>query len=117
MKKTLKAYRAMAWIVGTLIIILYVAVALKYLTTDGSDTQKLGSDVTSVVGFAHGWLYMVYLVLVAVLARNSRWSIPFTITTLLVGLIPVATFWAERRATGLVRAKFPETAEGVSQSA
>jgi integral membrane protein len=106
-EKTLKAYRIFAWIVGTLIIVLYVAVALKYLTTDGTDIQKLGSDVTSVVGFAHGWLYMVYLVLVAVLARAARWSIPFTITTLLVGLIPVATFWAERRATRLVRAKLP----------
>jgi integral membrane protein len=108
-KNTLKAYRVLAWIVGTLIIILYVAVALKYLTTDGTDIQKFGSDVTSVVGLAHGWLYMVYLVLVAVLARNTRWSIPFTITTLLVGLVPFATFWAERRATRLVRAKFPET--------
>jgi integral membrane protein len=107
--KTLKAYRVLAWIVGTLIIVLYVAVALKYLTSEGSDIQKLGSDVTAVVGFAHGWLYMVYLVLVAVLARNTRWSIPFTITTLLVGLVPVATFWAERRATRLVREKFPET--------
>ncbi|MCW2748609.1 MAG: hypothetical protein JWP10_1751 [Nocardioidaceae bacterium] len=108
MKKTLKAYRVMAWIVGTLIIVLYVAVALKYLTTDGSGIQKFGSDVTSVVGFAHGWLYMVYLVLVAILARNARWSIPFTVTTLLMGLVPVATFWAERRATRLVHAKFPE---------
>jgi integral membrane protein len=107
--KTLKAYRVMAWIVGTLIIILYVAVALKYLTTDGTDIQKFGSDVTGIVGFAHGWLYMVYLVLVAVLARNTRWSIPFTIVTLLVGLIPFATFWAERRATKLVRARSSET--------
>jgi integral membrane protein len=104
-EKTLKAYRIMAWIVGTLIIFLYVAVALKYLTTDGTDIQKFGSDVTAVVGFAHGWLYMVYLVLVAILARNTRWSVPFTIVTLLVGLIPFATFWAERRATKLVRAK------------
>ncbi len=104
MENTLKAYRAMAWIVGTLIIILYVAVALKYLTTNGTGIQKFGSDVTAVVGFAHGWLYMVYLVLVAILARNTRWSIPFTVTTLLVGLVPLATFWAERRATRLVRA-------------
>ena len=109
LQNTLKAYRALAWTVGTLIIILYAAVALKYLTTDGTDIQKLGSDVTAVVGFAHGWLYMVYLVLVAVLARNTRWSIPFTIVTLLVGLIPFATFWAERRATRLVRAKLAQT--------
>lgn len=109
MKNTLKAYRALAWIVGTLIIILYVAVALKYLTSDGTDIQKLGSDVTSVVGFAHGWLYMVYLILVAVLARNTRWSIPFTITTLLAGTIPVVSFWAEHRATKSVRAAHSET--------
>lgn len=109
MQNTLKAYRVMAWIVGTLIIILYVAVVLKYLTSDGTDIQKFGSDTTAIVGLAHGWLYMVYLVLVAVLARNTRWSIPFTIVTLLVGLIPFATFWAERRATKLVRAKLTAT--------
>ncbi|WP_246162067.1 DUF3817 domain-containing protein [Aeromicrobium ginsengisoli] len=114
MDKTLKAYRAMAWIVGTLIIILYVAVAVKYLATDGTDLQRTGSDVTSVVGLAHGWLYMVYLVLVAVLARRTRWSIPFTITTLLVGLVPVATFWAERRATALVLAATPSSTSAAS---
>lgn len=112
MKKTLKTYRALAWIVGTLIIVLYAAVALKYLTTEGTGIQRFGSDVTAVVGFAHGWLYMVYLVVVAILARKARWSIPFTVTTLLVGLVPVATFWAERRATRLVRATYSEVLTG-----
>ena len=60
---------------------------------------------------------MIFLVMAAILARKARWTIPFAITTLLAGTVPILSFWAERRATGLVRAKFPETAEGVSQSA
>ena len=105
------AYRGMAWIVGTLIIVLFAAWAVESWTTEGTDVQKAASDITAVVGVTHGFLYMAYLVIVAVLARATRWSIPFTVVTLLVGLIPFATFWAERRATKLVRAKFPETAD------
>ena len=108
MSRLLTTYRVLAWIVGTLIIVLYAAVALKYLLEEGTDLQRLGADVTSVVGFAHGWIYMVYLVVVAVLARRTRWSIPFTIVTLLVGLVPFATFWAEHRATQHVKA-YPTT--------
>ncbi|MCW2749360.1 MAG: hypothetical protein JWR83_470 [Aeromicrobium sp.] len=115
MKNLLLVYRAMAWTVGTLIIVLFAAWAVKSWTTEGTDIQKAGDDITAVVGVTHGFLYMGYLVIVAVLARATRWSIPFTIVTLLVGLIPFATFWAERRATQLVRAKFPETADATPQ--
>ena len=51
---------------------------------------------------------MVFLVMVAVLARKARWSIPFTVTTLLAGTIPIVSFWAEHRATKR-RAAHPET--------
>jgi integral membrane protein len=59
------------------------------------------------VGLGHGFLYMVYLVVVAVLSRKAQWSVGFTVTTLLVGMVPLATFWAERRATRQVLAQLP----------
>jgi integral membrane protein len=93
----------MAWIVGVLLIVLVVVgVPLKYLATAGSDPQRFGDSVSMYVGIAHGWLFMVYLVTAAILARAARWRPMFTITTMLAGLVPVFTFLAERRATRAV---------------
>lgn len=105
--KLLTTYRVLAWIVGSLIITLFVGVGFKYLLTEGTDVQRLGVAISMIVGIAHGWLYMVYLVVVAILAKRERWTPIFTVTTLLVGLIPVATFIAERRATRAVLARSP----------
>jgi len=93
----------MAWIVGVLLIVLvFVGVPLKYLATPGSGAQHIGETVSMYVGIAHGWLFMVYLVTAAILARAARWRPLFTVTTMLAGLVPVFTFLAERRATRAV---------------
>jgi integral membrane protein len=100
----------MATIVGVLLIVLIlVGVPLKYFASDGSSAQEIGENITTYLGVAHGWLYMIFLVMAALLARAARWTIPFTITTLLAGTIPVVSFWAEHRATRAVRAAHPDT--------
>jgi integral membrane protein len=94
----------MAWIVGVLLVVLIlVGVPLKYLSPDGTDLQHLGEWITTYLGVAHGWLYMLFLVMAALLARKARWSIEFTIVTLLCGTVPILSFWAERRATRRTR--------------
>ena len=94
----------MAWIVGVLLIVLIcVGVPLKYFATDGTNPQEVGEFITEYLGIAHGWLYMIFLVSAALLARAARWSIPFTIVTLLAGTIPFVSFWAEHRATRTTR--------------
>ena len=101
----LKRYQVMAWIVGSLLIVLVlVGVPLKYLTAHGSHPQHVGELITTYLGVAHGWLYMVFLVTAALLARSQRWSPAFTIATLVAGTVPIVSFWAERRATAAVRA-------------
>jgi len=101
----LTRYRVMAYVVGVLLIVLVlVGVPLKYLATEGTGPQELGEWITTYLGVAHGWLYMVFLVAAALLARAARWSIGFTITTLLLGTVPVASFFGERRATARTRA-------------
>jgi integral membrane protein len=101
---TLLRYRIMAYVVGTLLIVLVcIGVPLEYLSADGSSAQDAGTSITMYVGIAHGWLYMVFLVCVALLARTARWSIGFTAVTLLSGLVPFVTFYAERRATARTR--------------
>jgi integral membrane protein len=99
LRPALRRYQVLAWVVGVLLIVLTIGVVLKYLTTDGSSAQTLGESVTHWVGIAHGWLYMAFLVLAALLARAARWSLPFTVMVLLSGLVPFGTLYAERRAT------------------
>lgn len=95
----------MANIVGVLLIILIViGVPLKYFGADGSSVQHTGEFITQYLGVAHGWLYMIFLVMAALLARAARWSIPFTIGTLLAGTVPFLSFWAEHNATKRTRA-------------
>jgi len=108
-RNVLLSYRIMAYVVGTLLVFLFIGVILKYLTTEGTDPQRLGEWLAMYVGVLHGFLYMVFLVTVAMLAAKARWSIAFTLTTVISGLVPFMTFYAERRATAKVREKFPET--------
>jgi integral membrane protein len=104
-KDALLRYRVMANVVGVLLIVLVlVGVPLKYLAADGSSPQHTGEWITSYLGVAHGWLYMIFLVMAFLLARREKWDLGFTATTLLCGTVPILSFWAEHRATARVRA-------------
>jgi len=104
----LTPYRVMATIVGVLLIVLcLVGVPLKYLAPDESGAQGLGEWITTYLGVAHGWLYMIFLITAFLLSRRAKWELPFTITTLLCGTIPIVSFWAEHRATARVRKENP----------
>ena len=89
---------------GLALTILTIGTVLKYTSDD--DT------IVAVVGPAHGFLYMVYLVLAADLARRARWKLPFTVLVLLAGTVPFLSFVAERVVTRRVRAAFPLVASG-----
>jgi integral membrane protein len=80
------------------------------LVAVGSTAQEVGEAITTYLGVAHGWLYMIFLVTAFILSRQARWEIPFTLVTLVCGTIPLLSFWAEHRATARVRAEHPELA-------
>ena len=121
MKSALTRYRVMATVVGVLLVVLcLVGVPLAnfdgtymwrvFPTTpalfpDGSTAHRLGEAITTYLGVAHGWLYMVFVVTAFLLSRRARWDLPFTLVTLVLGTVPVASFWAEHRATARVRAE------------
>ena len=114
-------YRVMANVVGVLLIVLVlVGVPLANfdgtsmwkvfpstpeLWPQGSTAQHIGELITTYLGIAHGWLYMIFLVTAFLLARREKWEVPFTLTTLVCGTVPVLSFWAEHRATKRVRAE------------
>ena len=114
----LRAYRFMAGVVGVLLVVLcLVGLPLNeahLLDPDwfpvGSDPQRLGDAISTYLGVAHGWLYMIFVIVAFVLSRRERWSLGFTVTTLLAGTVPILSFWAERRATRAVLAAHPDLA-------
>src|SRR5665811_1292639 len=94
----------MANIVGVLLIPIVLGWLGKMVTEEGSLIYGIG-EKTVLLAMLHGWLYMIFLAFAAILARKAKWSIPFTVTTLLAGTVPFASFWAEHRATKAVRAQ------------
>jgi len=117
-KSTLTAYRVMATVVGVLLIVLcLIGLPLHYAhVVDpawfpvGSTGERVGDAIAKYLGVAHGWLYMIFLVMAFLLSRRAGWPIGFTLVTLVCGTIPLLSFWAEHRATKRVRAEHPELA-------
>lgn len=92
MTSPLLRYRVMAYIVGVLLVVLvFIGMPLKYLGGV--------PEVVAVVGTAHGFLYMVYLVTALDLAIRRRWRIGKILVVFAAGLVPFLTFYVERRVT------------------
>ena len=120
MKPLLNAYRVLATVVGlSIITLVVVGVPLKYVhkiwpsvLPEGSNGWQLGSDINLYLGTAHGFIYMVFVLVAFMLALRARWPIVFTIVTLVCGTIPFLSFWAEFRAIRRVRKQFPAVGAG-----
>ena len=124
MRSALLRYRVMATIVGVLLIVLcLVGVPLAnfdgspmwnvfpstpLIWPEGSTAHTIGEAITEYLGVAHGWLYMIFLITAFLLSRKAGWEPGFTLVTLVMGTVPVLSFWAEHRATAKVRAEHPE---------
>ncbi|MBA8825278.1 integral membrane protein [Saccharopolyspora lacisalsi] len=93
----LACYRVMAYVTAVLLIALCVAVVLKYGWPDGSGIQRFGETWTTTIGIAHGWLYMVYLLVALFLTRLLRVQLGRMLLVLLAGTVPFGAFFAERR--------------------
>lgn len=84
----LKAYRISAWIVGVPLAALFlVAMPMKYF---GDNPTPV-----TVIGIAHGWLYMIYFICAVLLSVKRRWAIGRTVLVVLAGTIPLVSFYAE----------------------
>ncbi|MDT7562665.1 MAG: hypothetical protein QOG76_1289, partial [Pseudonocardiales bacterium] len=65
-KIALNAYRVMAYITGTgLVVLVCIAMPIKYF---GGNNQPV-----AIVGALHGFFYMAYVVCSLVLAERCRW--------------------------------------------
>jgi integral membrane protein len=113
-------YRVMANIVGVLLVVLIligvplanfdgtsmwgVFSSTPAIWTEGTQGHAIGEWITTVLGIAHGYLYMIFLVTAFLLSRRAAWPMGFTLLVLVCGTVPLLSFWAEHRATRRVRA-------------
>ncbi|MBD0736834.1 DUF3817 domain-containing protein [Streptomyces sp. CBMA29] len=107
----LTRYRVMAFVTGVLLIVLTVGTIAKYvLDINGAGT------FTRAVGFAHGWLYVVYLIFAFDLCNKAKWPLGRMAWVLLAGTVPTAAFFVERRVTRELAPKVirPEKPEPVN---
>lgn len=89
-------YRIMAYVVGTLLVILVcVGLPLKYFADNES--------VVLYTAVPHGWLFIVLLITAFDLGRRVHWSWARLILIGLSGIVPFMTFIAEHYACKNVR--------------
>ena len=121
-RAALQRYRVMAWITGVMLLILTAEMVLKYVFQAGGvdDAGEARPVIGTWVAFAHGWIYVVYLVTVIDLWSRLRWGWGRLVTMVLAGVVPVMSFVMERRvhagalaAAGLAPAAGPTPAPGV----
>lgn len=93
----LTAFRVFAWLTGVGLVLLCAAMVNHYLL-DGSRRPL------TLMGIAHGNLYMVYVVCTLVLAERCRWRPVKALLVALAGTVPLASFVAERKVTREVQA-------------
>ena len=92
-RAALQRYRVMAWITGVMLLILTVEMLLKYVVR----VDETVLAWVEWVPFAHGWIYVVYLVTVIDLWSKLRWGWGRLFTMVMAGVVPVMSFVMERR--------------------
>lgn len=89
MHPALRRFRLIAFIEGVSVLLLFfVAMPLKYLAGEPGPVQW--------VGWAHGFLFVAYVIAVANVAFVARWSLLRVGVALLASLPPFGTFLFER---------------------
>ncbi|MFG2089751.1 DUF3817 domain-containing protein [Spirillospora sp. NPDC048824] len=90
MEGAVTRYRILALVVGTLLVLLTIGMVLKYGPTDMP-------EMVAVVSPIHGFFYMVYLAVAYDLWRRTGWPLSRMAVIVLGGIVPLMTFFVERR--------------------
>jgi integral membrane protein len=109
-RKTIAVYKVSSIITGTFLLLLCLMMVLRYGL--GVDIELLGPygflaltpkdliagvNLSTVILIAHGWLYVLYLACDFLLWRLVRWSFGRFLFIALGGVVPLLSFFLERR--------------------
>ncbi|MGD0313064.1 MAG: DUF3817 domain-containing protein [Acidimicrobiales bacterium] len=101
-------YRVMAFVVGTALICLTVVIIFQAF----GDHPKLAEEIVAPI---HGYLYLVYLVTAADLARRAHWRLGRILLVVAAGFVPTLAFIVEHRVYQQMQVEF--AAEAAAQAA
>lgn len=88
--RTLARLRLIAVLEGiSFLALLFVAMPIKYFMNDPFWVQK--------IGMVHGWLFVLYVVLLALAHFQYKWTFAKTTLGFVLSLVPFGTFYAERK--------------------
>ncbi len=109
-RRTISVYKVSSIVTGSFLLLLLVMMVLRYGL--GVDIEVggpfgfvaltpreliVGIDFSTVILIVHGWLYVVYLACDFLLWRYIRWSFGRFLFIALGGIIPLLSFFLERR--------------------
>jgi integral membrane protein len=97
-KGTLVLYRVMAFVTGFVLLGGTIALILKYGTSLDMEPG------TGILWLAHGYLYLIYVIVTGVLGYKLRWPLARYALVMLAGTIPTMSFVAEHFVTRATRA-------------
>ncbi|MFI2702594.1 DUF3817 domain-containing protein [Cellulosimicrobium composti] len=100
----LSRYRVLAIVTGVMLLILCVELLVKYGVGAVVDVDPVMRYV-SWIPFAHGWIYVVYLVTVLDLWTKMRWGWGRLATMVFAGVVPVMSFVLEKKVHAEAEAK------------
>lgn len=90
LETNLKKFRLIAFMEGiSFLTLLFIAMPIKYI---------LGEPLlVKLVGMAHGGLFLLFLYLLFVTAKEYKWNISFISMAFIASLIPFGTFYLEKK--------------------
>ena len=103
MKAALTRYRVMAWATGVLLLLLTLHVVVQLFQKQPGqplfEAEGLSAVVPgagTVIPVAHGWLYLIYVIVSLDLWFRTRLNTVRMVGVVLAGTIPFMSFVAER---------------------
>lgn len=109
-RRVVSVYKVSSIITGTFLLLLCAMMVLRYII--GVDIELggpygflaltpreliVGIDFSTTILIVHGWLYVLYLACDFLLWRYIRWSFGKFLFIALGGIIPLLSFFLERR--------------------
>ena len=97
----LTRFRVMALVTGSFLLIVFLGL-LRYLP--GVSAPQWLEAVLGIVAQMHGLIYMIYLVVCYMLWSATKWKMRRLLVMALGGIVPLLSFFLERRITREVAA-------------
>lgn len=88
--RTVSTFEVVSFLEGlSYILLLFVAVPIKYLMGDAS--------LVKVLGMPHGVLFVLYIIMALLIRSRMQWNGRTTMIVLAASLLPFGTFYINRK--------------------